>query len=235
MNKRKKIPNPNEKAVLTQSGRRCCICFAINGDILVKKGQIAHVDRNSANYRLDNLAWLCLEHHAEYDSKTSQHKGWQKSEVKAYRGNLYRAITKMRKGSVSQLTNLSKVKDSTTRLAVVRSKRVRQPRKRIEEFIDQIKIIAREAQNPHSLVVAQEKFRRLSEEIKTYLRTNISRSEADDFAIKVGESPWGGRVYLHDSDPIRTFYEVKITPALSYLEVLATSKRQQSGAKSKDE
>jgi len=223
MNKRKKISDPNEKAVLTQSGRRCCICVAVNGDSSVKKGQVAHLDHNPANYKLDNLAWLCLEHHTEYDSISSQHKGWRKTEVKAYRSHLYEAIVKMRKRTVSELANLPKVKESAHKSTIVRRKRAQQPKKRVAEFIDQMRAIAQEAQNPHNLVIAQEKFRRLIEEIKTYLHTELSRSEADSFAIKIGESRFGGMMFRNDSDPVGTFYETKITPALSYLEVLADS------------
>jgi hypothetical protein len=38
---------------------------------------------------LENLAWLCLAHHDEYDSKTSQSKSLQINEVKSYRAELY--------------------------------------------------------------------------------------------------------------------------------------------------
>ena len=75
--------------VLRSSRRRCCVCFGLRRDESVKKGQIAHLDHNPANNDPDNLAWMCLDHHDEYDSKTSQTKSLQTSEVKAYRGELY--------------------------------------------------------------------------------------------------------------------------------------------------
>ena len=53
-----------------------------------KKGQIAHLDRDPANNKLDNLAFLCLEHHDQYDVKPSQAKGLRPAEVKAYRADL---------------------------------------------------------------------------------------------------------------------------------------------------
>jgi hypothetical protein len=61
-----------------------------------KKGQIAHLDQNPANFKLDNLAWLCLEHHDEYDSTTSQSKGLTIREVKRYRNDLYTCIEQQR-------------------------------------------------------------------------------------------------------------------------------------------
>lgn len=85
---RKKI-NPNiETTVLTECRRRCCICFGLNHDIEVKKGQIVHLDKNSSNNMYDNLAFLCLEHHDHYDSKTSQSKNFTIKEVKRYRDEL---------------------------------------------------------------------------------------------------------------------------------------------------
>lgn len=82
-------PKNIETEVLLQSGRRCCLCFGIEKDFLPKKGQIAHLDRNPANNALENLAFLCLQHHDEYDSRPSQSKGLTISELKAYRDRLY--------------------------------------------------------------------------------------------------------------------------------------------------
>ena len=58
----------------------------------MKKGQIAHLDGNWANNAEDNLAFLCFDHHDEYDSKTSQSKGLTEQEVKAYRKQLYQEV-----------------------------------------------------------------------------------------------------------------------------------------------
>jgi len=92
MSKRLHIPKIIEAKVLTRSRRRCCICFGLTKDDSEKKGQIAHLDRNSTNNSLENLAFLCLDHHDQYDSKTSQSKGLQIDEVKEYRNQLYSFI-----------------------------------------------------------------------------------------------------------------------------------------------
>ncbi|MGX8009477.1 hypothetical protein ACVDG8_010930 [Mesorhizobium sp. ORM8.1] len=55
----------------------------------IKQGQISHLDRDSANPKEDNLAFLCLVHHDEYDSQTSQRKGFTITEVKSFREELY--------------------------------------------------------------------------------------------------------------------------------------------------
>lgn len=82
---RRRTPKSVETQVLLESGRRCCICFGLHDDYRRKKGQIAHVDHDPSNTILDNLAWLCLEHHDEYDSTTSQAKGITAYELKEYR------------------------------------------------------------------------------------------------------------------------------------------------------
>lgn len=93
---RKSLPSSIEREVLTQSARRCCICFSLYQKIDVIKGQIAHLDHDNTNNKLDNLAFLCLNCHDDYDSKTSQSKGLTQQEVKRYRQLLYQEITNLR-------------------------------------------------------------------------------------------------------------------------------------------
>lgn len=95
MAKRKQVVSA-ETEVLKRSGRRCCICFGLHRDLKVKPGQIAHLDRNPANSGSDNLAFLCLEHHDQYDTRTSQSKGWTVQEVEFYKDELYQAIRTLR-------------------------------------------------------------------------------------------------------------------------------------------
>jgi hypothetical protein len=82
-----------ETAVLAKSARRCTLCFHLKGDLTEKLGQIAHLDDNPSNRAEDNLAWMCLEHHSLYDSKTKQHKNYTIHEVKATRSKLYELVT----------------------------------------------------------------------------------------------------------------------------------------------
>jgi hypothetical protein len=86
---RKRLSPATEAEVLSLSRRRCCICFGLHRDVLIKQGQIAHLDKDPSNDALDNLAFLCLPHHDQYDSKTSQSKNFALSEVKLYRRELY--------------------------------------------------------------------------------------------------------------------------------------------------
>jgi hypothetical protein len=78
-----------ETLVLIRSRRRCCVCFGLNQDASEKKGQIAHLDHDRTNNDLTNLAFLCLAHHDQYDSQSSQSKSLQLEEVKAFRDELY--------------------------------------------------------------------------------------------------------------------------------------------------
>jgi hypothetical protein len=55
----------------------------------VRKGQIAHLNHDRSDSRFENLVFLCLEHHDDYDSRTSQSKGFLIDEVREYRDRLY--------------------------------------------------------------------------------------------------------------------------------------------------
>ncbi len=85
---RKCIPIETQSQALLQSRRRCAICFGLNFDTKLKRGQIAHIDQDHANATLENLVFLCLEHHDEYDGKTSQSKGLTKAEIKEFKDEL---------------------------------------------------------------------------------------------------------------------------------------------------
>lgn len=86
---RKPTPQNTEVCVLLRSRRRCAICFGLNRDTGIKPGQIAHIDQDNTNSKIENLAFLCLEHHDKYDSKTSQSKGITAGELKHFRDELY--------------------------------------------------------------------------------------------------------------------------------------------------
>ncbi len=89
---RKRTPAEIETSVLVKSARRCPLCFYLSRDLGEKLGQIAHLDKDPANYMEDNLAYMCLEHHTLYDSRASQHKNYTLQEAKTAREELYEAI-----------------------------------------------------------------------------------------------------------------------------------------------
>jgi hypothetical protein len=119
MAKRKHIKIDDETKILVSSLRRCCICFGLNQDFSVKKGQISHLDKDHNNSTLDNLAFLCLEHHDEYDSITSQSKSLSINEVKAYRSRLYnKVVTEVHKEPNEEYSFLRAAKDGHTKTAL---------------------------------------------------------------------------------------------------------------------
>ena len=59
---RKKIPDDIQSDVLTKSRRRCCICYGLLCDLSVKKGQIAHFDKDNSNSKFENLLNVDLEY-----------------------------------------------------------------------------------------------------------------------------------------------------------------------------
>ena len=105
---RKKIPTEIQTQVLIQCRRRCCICYGLEKDYSIKRGQIAHINHNKNDNRLDNLAFLCLEHHDLYDSKTSQSKNLTSNEVREFRKELQNEINEIWKQPIelkSQITS----------------------------------------------------------------------------------------------------------------------------------
>ena len=97
---RPKISTKTETEVLLRSRRRCAICFGLERDDSVKSGQIAHLDRNRSNNKIENLVFLCLDHHDQYDSRPSQSKGFRKAEVQCYRAELEEALRASRSAPI---------------------------------------------------------------------------------------------------------------------------------------
>lgn len=89
---RKTVPERTQVEVLAACRRRCAICFGLKRDTAIKRGQIAHLDRDATNPSFDNLVFLCLVHHDRFDSKTSQSKGLTSGEVRRFRQELTTAI-----------------------------------------------------------------------------------------------------------------------------------------------
>lgn len=83
-----------EAQVLDLSRRRCALCFHLDGYDKQKKGQIAHLDRRRSESSQDNLVFLCLDHHSEYDSTTRQHKNFTIAEVRDARTKLHEWVAK---------------------------------------------------------------------------------------------------------------------------------------------
>ena len=104
MGTRKRIPPEVADSILTNCRRRCCLCHVLRKDDAEKKGQIAHLDRDRSNNEPDNLVFLCLEHHDEYDSRTSQSKCLTIGEVKRHRVALVAFLARDPHGSAGTLS-----------------------------------------------------------------------------------------------------------------------------------
>src|SRR5437016_2418552 len=78
--------------VLSRCRRRCCMCFGLSGIMDAKDGQIAHLDRNRANNEIENLAYLCLDCHKNYDARSNRVQRYTAGEIRLYRSQLYRAL-----------------------------------------------------------------------------------------------------------------------------------------------
>src|SRR5215831_9722184 len=92
MNARRHIPEHIQHRVLDRSRRRCALCVHFDNDWRQKEGQIAHLDRDPTNFAEANLAFLCLPHHDDYDTKRRQTKNLTIREAKTARDRLYAFI-----------------------------------------------------------------------------------------------------------------------------------------------
>jgi len=92
MTKRAPISTDVQTQLLVQSKRRCCLCAFLNQDWDQKRIQIAHISHDPTDSSQGNLVVLCLSHHDEYDSRTSQSKGYTPSEIRHYKNALIKAL-----------------------------------------------------------------------------------------------------------------------------------------------
>ncbi len=90
--RRKSLGGKVAAGVMVGVCRRCSLCYGLHNDMKEKRGQIAHVDRDRANDDPDNLVWLCLFHHDDYDRTGHISKEITAAEVKIYRNRLTTAI-----------------------------------------------------------------------------------------------------------------------------------------------
>ncbi len=98
---RKRVIPKTQADVLLKSRRRCCICFGLNRDTSIKQGQIAHLDQDPNNNSENNLAFLCFDHHDQYDSTTCQSKNLTMLEVIQFREELITSINAAFSGLVA--------------------------------------------------------------------------------------------------------------------------------------
>ena len=105
MSTRRSLPKSAEAEVLIRSLRHCCLCYFHERIQSVRRGQIAHLNRDHNDHAADNLVWLCLDHHAEYDSRPSQSKGWKISEVRHWRDQMYSYLEQLHRTPVPPSEN----------------------------------------------------------------------------------------------------------------------------------
>ena len=89
---RQAIHKDVETRILVASRRRCCLCYFVKHIKTERKGQIAHLSGDPSHTSFDDLVFLCLEHHDEFDGRTRQAKGLTEHEVRHYRDKLYEEL-----------------------------------------------------------------------------------------------------------------------------------------------
>ncbi len=121
---RKKPKKDTQADILqTSSLRRCALCFDYKFDFNFKKGQIAHIDHNNSNNKLSNLVFLCWDHHDEYDSTTSQSKGWTQEELKRSKNNLEAFIKKHKEEIYPEIIRAITSQPTANEKIIIKAKR----------------------------------------------------------------------------------------------------------------
>ncbi|MGD0464374.1 MAG: hypothetical protein ABSB74_17970 [Tepidisphaeraceae bacterium] len=136
--RRPKVPEQIAAQVLMISKRRCCVCWKLHGNNTVVKGQIAHLDHNRENNATENLVFLCLSHHDEYDGKTSQSRGLMRAEVTALRDELYATLQRNGPMTEAKPANNAEARENPVDVAVAIADRVRKVAQRFETFANAI-------------------------------------------------------------------------------------------------
>ena len=92
---RKKVPDAVLTSLLVKTRRRCCLCVYLKNDRGQKRIQVAHINHRPSENDEENLVPLCLDHHDEYDSVTSQSKGLTASELRFYKQKLIDELSEL--------------------------------------------------------------------------------------------------------------------------------------------
>jgi len=95
-----------EAEVLLRSRRRCALCFGLDENTNTRRGQIAHLNKDRNDNRFENLAFLCFDHHDEFDGQTSQSKNITRKEIIRYRTDLYQQAESGKLSNPDDVTNL---------------------------------------------------------------------------------------------------------------------------------
>jgi hypothetical protein len=117
------VPQAIQVEVVTQSKRRCALCFGLEGRTAPKSGQIAHIDRDATNNDPDNLAYLCRRHADKYDSVSHQTKRLLPDELKAYKGELLEWVKQLPLGFTDRTPTHVRASREKLPLAVFEMKR----------------------------------------------------------------------------------------------------------------
>ncbi len=110
--KRFAIPIDTIAELLWRNDHTCCICRKKGKEV-----QIHHIDNNPSNNRIENLAVLCLEHHARVHQKGIVGKGYTSKEIHLYKNEWEELVARSRKKIRSNLPLKEDLVDDSIRLA----------------------------------------------------------------------------------------------------------------------
>ena len=114
--KRLRIPEENSTEILFLCDRTCCKC-----NVRGKGVQIHHIDEDTTNFELENLAPLCLECHNETLIKGGFTRQLNASQVRKYRADWIERVQK-RRDKADELASIHTVTGATQTTIVLESK-----------------------------------------------------------------------------------------------------------------
>lgn len=111
--KRTKIPEKTAGLLMFNSDLKCCVCQE-------KGQQIHHLNEDGTDHRLDNLAFLCLNHHSDATLTGGLSRKLSKETIINYRSLHYEAIKNERKKLLGNLDH--PIKELTEEKLLIASK-----------------------------------------------------------------------------------------------------------------
>lgn len=95
---RRRVQNHVATKVMFATDLRCCLCDPISGlPPRPRNGQIHHLDEDPTNNRIDNLVWLCLDHHEEAGKRGKAARRLTPDIIRHYRELLRKRVLRDRK------------------------------------------------------------------------------------------------------------------------------------------
>ncbi len=104
--RRKKIPKEIADELIFKSDRKCCVCKELGK-------QIHHIDGDTENSNVENLVFLCLNHHDEVSKSGGISRNLSPGLLRKYRSLLFQSVIEERRVTPSAKVEVNSTKSQT--------------------------------------------------------------------------------------------------------------------------